>query len=52
MTGRTRPLCVAVALTAAGTLLITGCTAQGTSAPVAATPSAAALPAYATKLQL
>ena len=55
MTGRKRPLRVAVALTAAGTLLITGCTAQGTSAPpagqAAAPPSAAAVPAYATKLQ-
>jgi D-alanyl-D-alanine carboxypeptidase len=56
MTGRTRPLRTAAALTAAGTLLVTGCTAQGTSAPPAsqaAAPAsaAAAVPAYGAKLQ-
>jgi D-alanyl-D-alanine carboxypeptidase len=58
MTGRTRRLRVAAALTAAGTVLITGCAAQGTSTPPAsqaAAPSsaaaAAAVPAYAAKLQ-
>ncbi len=58
MTGRTRNLRVAAAMTFAGTLLITGCTAQGTSTPPAAqatAPSAAeaaaAVPAYAAKLQ-
>jgi CubicO group peptidase (beta-lactamase class C family) len=58
MTGRTRPrpLRIAATLTTAGTLLITGCAAQGASAPPAspaAAPSSAApaVPAYAAKLQ-
>src|SRR5262245_44340731 len=57
MTDRTRQRHDAAALTAAGTLLITGCAAQGTSAPPApqaAPPSSAAakaVPAYAAKLQ-
>ena len=57
MTGRTRQLRLAAALTVASLLLITGCTAQGTSTPpasqatVPSSAAAVAVPAYAAKLQ-
>lgn len=50
MTGRSRSMRVAAALTAAGTLLLAGCTTQGASAPPAA-PPAAPVPSYAATLQ-